>query len=538
MNQVNTLGQTPLHLSVNWSAGLQHLLEAGANVDAVDHYGYTPIFYAANLCLHESVNVLAETHCALHRFPNQYEARSKQPLLYKVFDMITEGTYTWFRHVASEEEARALSEGAEAVLDTSIKHVVERRRMLEALIRTSLDAKAAEQLRISAETVLDRNASRAISMLREKIDIPVSLTNLTIEHATVYHFNYLSLQQAQLLWDAGFREIDEFDEWGLTPLMRSKRFHSEYMSNDIWEFAAWLVGKGADLYRQQEYAFRKRMANNEYHPSGIPEIYVSDKASGRTASHYLAGHWHMPPADGSRDKEWIELFLSGDKVMSEQARRVQRRVLADAQPDCCDCACSTIGCRPYTMMAKKPILRPWDYPYRSLKQVPKELLRMSQAFAQLVNVDQPGLAWLRYEMIRFNTFERLKLQHTCCEMAAIDNATEIILERYEDDEIHAIQEEQAEQLEKLETLLVEFEEKYEESGSTLSEFLEGYWTDRMIELTSEEGFIDHEALIDMGIRLRKISSTSSQSSDDGVEEVVSHQGHLRIYSLLRSEQYV
>ena len=43
-------------------------------------------------------------------------------------------------------------------------------------------------------------------------------------------------------------------------------------------------------------------------------------------------------------------------------------------------------------------------------------------------------------------------------------------------------------------LLVEFEDKYNESGLSFSEFLDGYWSDRMAGVMSKEAPIEHKAM--------------------------------------------
>ena len=68
---------------------------------------------------------------------------------------------------------------AGAVVDTVIRLVAQRRRMLAALVRTSLDSRFVSRLQLSPESVLDHKASIAMSMLHEKINIPESLKGLS-----------------------------------------------------------------------------------------------------------------------------------------------------------------------------------------------------------------------------------------------------------------------------------------------------------------------------------------------------------------------
>lgn len=125
-------------------------------------------------------------------------------------------------------------------------------------------------------------------------------------------------------------------------------------------------------------------------------------------------------------------------------------------------------------------------------------------------------------MLRFNTFEKLRLRHTCCTLDYVEDKKEVIVELDDEDDRSEIREEQVEQVEKLEALLVEFEKKYNECAVPFSEFLGGYWKDRMKEISREKVPIDQTELESIGVTLWETSNTSSQSSEDeewGFEEV-------------------
>ena len=88
---------------------------------------------------------------------------------------------------------------------------------------------------------------------------------------------------------------------------------------------------------------------------------------------------------------------------------------------------------------------------------------------------------------------------------------EVIVELDDEDNRREIREEQAEQVEKLEALLVEFEKKYDEFAVPLGEFFDGYWNERMTEVLKEKVPINHEALKSIGVTLRETSRAYSQS---------------------------
>ncbi|KAI9703670.1 MAG: hypothetical protein M1836_007440 [Candelina mexicana] len=461
INEPNAIGQTPLHFSVTWTAGMRLLLEAGCNVNPIDDLGLTPSYYAAQLILQKPFNILGERECVLNSFQNSNpyiipETRSILELM-----IYQEGAWQYFDYTGGLSR-----QDFEAMVDAIIGLVVKRRRMLESRARISLNAQEIKRLRLSSESVIDGNAPLAISMMRGKIDVPASLDIISTFGGTVYHIKGLNLRQAHVLWDAGFRDIDELDSMGLSPLM----MYRGDLSDESLAVVEWLVEKGARLHCRQRYAFSDRLAKKGKHTVlGFNRIHGSDRVSGTTALHYLASYWAFWLFECSP----LDLRIG---YLSQKARRMLRIH--------------------WIMEARK-------YGRFSIA-IAQEVLVVTQALAQLIDVEQPSLAWLRHEMIRFNTFQSLELRHTCCELEFM---TGVIFEPYDDEEIVEMNEEQAELIERFETLLGEFDSKYVENGVPLSDFLGGYWKDRMAEVASEEGPINHDALQKIGVTLRKTSRT-------------------------------
>ena len=485
------------------------LIDAGADVDAIDDFGLPPIFYATRFILLKPFSLLGEAQCVLHRKSSERYHMASVPEFVSLLED-TMGVVAFREH--KEYRYDASIDDAEAIVDATIRIVVERRRVLESLVRTSLDAQAARRLQLSPEILLDRNASLAIEMLREKIDVPNSLDRLSPSHSTVYHIRDLNLRQANVLWDAGFRDVNERDSLGHSALMNGKTINFCLTFNEELELAAWLVEKGGDLYCRQRHAFQKRIRNDREHPdNGYGEFYITDRASSTAALHCLASHWGVIFSPEDMIEEDIKEFPG--RMISEKSRQIWNTVLTDALPDCCRCACSTEGCKAYTMLVKS--LNDGFLPGPR-----KGIHFMTLVLAPTLHVDQLSLAWLRHEMIRFNTFETLKLRHTCCERGSyMEYDPQVIYEPYDKEECDEIAEEQAELVEELETLLVEFENKYEELSLPFSEFFDGYWSDRMKEVLSEEIPIDHKALRDMGVVLKKIDGLSYRSFEDLEEDI-------------------
>ncbi|KAL8916695.1 MAG: hypothetical protein Q9172_006187 [Xanthocarpia lactea] len=488
VNEPNIIGQTSLHFSVVWPAGIQTLLETSADVDAIDHFGNTPIFYAVAHCVPESIEMLGRANCRLTGNPSivSRNRRGTESILQWATATESHGIHNFFRSEASRKDA-------EAMFNASVSLVAERRRSLEVLVQTFLDAQAAKRLQIPPGAILDRKASFAISMLRGKVDVPHSMMALSPSQSTVYHIPELNVRQARIFWENGFRDVDELDDLGQSALMKSDpEYDPEHSAEEHLKFVAWLVEKGAKLHNRQKYTFRKQKAcDGVYDPNEFAEqvgwverdeIFRSNDSSSTTAMHYLASRWAS------------YYNMQGFFGSSEESRLFVRTVLTAPLSDCCNCACSDRGCAAYIMWMKET--RGWSFRHHEGDVIGSKLRYLTE----LLNVDTPSLVWLRRGIVRFCTFVRLELDHTCCKWHDVE---QVVYKPYEEDDIVEIKEEQSERLEKPEALLIEFEDKYNESTWSFSEFMAGYWEDRMAEILSEEPPIDHKALENIGVRLRR-----------------------------------
>lgn len=309
----------------------------------------------------------------------------------------------------------------------------------------------------------------------------------------------LNRRQAQCLWDAGFRDVDEFDEYGHSPLMRMQ----DYRSGS--ELVEWFVSKGADLHRQQAYAFTiddQERPRRKHHKPCINAI-KTEETSHVTAAHYLADSlvWL------GQGHEALRL-----PVLNEKARKVITMILGYPLPDCCVCACSVAGCHPYTMFMKSSLRYRRNLNIFCARNL---ALQNTEAVADLLDVDQPSLIWLRREMLRFNTFEKLRLRHTCCFITDRNLGWQsVLVELGDEEDRHEIREEQAETVQKLEELLIHFERKYDEMAIPFIDFLKGYWKDHMKEVRSQRDPINAAKLESIGVTVHATDYASTDASDD------------------------
>ena len=516
IHQPNVVGQTPLHFSVTWPASIQPLLAAGAVVDVQDNAGLTPIFHAATLCLHESFDILAGKNCSIFsglRLPGEGGRSASAPV--SLLKVMVQLDYVKEFFPSSYNISM---ENIQSMVDAVIELVVQRCHELEALARTLLNAEEVEHLQMSPGTVLDHKAPLAVSMLRERIDVPSWLMELSLLDCTVYHIRCLNVRQAHVLWHNGFRDVNELDHLGRSPLMTCR-------PQNLWGFedleaylnlVRWFIGHGADLHCREKYQYQETKTHLCHISCDQWDYYLRlDEVSSTRAIHYLAGHLGRATLYTPTALQQLQSVPQDFFGISKGHWQFIEAILIDTSSDCCNCACSTNGCRPYTMWVKHVKMFGWDH----IKPPETKLSAHTRCFPRMLHVDQPRLAWLRREMIRFNTFRELGLRHTCCKLEDDWTYENLIYMPYDDEVISEIQEEQAEQLQKLEALLIEFDEKYDESTTSFIDFFDGYWNDRMAQVTSEEHPIDHDALQNLGIRLRKDGDASSARSEDDVEEV-------------------
>ncbi|KAL9118762.1 MAG: hypothetical protein Q9187_004691 [Circinaria calcarea] len=525
----NLLGQTPLHLSIDWPEGIQILLNTSANVDAADWNGHTPVVYGFGRHLLEPIRLLTQADCCLH-FPWPSRVSDYSTLLH--YSMMDEFCH-WY-----DCSPQALVKNSEATVDYVISLFRERRQRLGNLVKTSLPPSSIGRLDMSSDKLLDHKAHLAVAML-EDIEIPVPQSLLSMEPLgqTVYHIRYLNLRQARLLWEAGFRDVNALDSLGLSPLMHQaverRKYPGEYHPNalgllEFLQLLGWFLTNGANLHSLQRYAFRKVEIGTDRWQRGRwrrEEIQRTDTTSSMTASHYIGnylGDWIVTERENDIRKRLLSLDNGSSTLICD--------ILGDTTRDACCCACSSGGCLAFTVMIKYPSTRLSIYygPRKVSSRARKAWLDCLQYLAVILDIEEPQMSWLRSEMFRIITFERFQLKHTCCTLEYFhDNAlrisTKVIVELDDEEDREEIRQEQEERVEKLEALIVEFEDKYQELGIPLGNFLNGYWRQRMREVMREEAAVDRAQLSRIGVVMDEDDYASSDASDES-DEIVEEDG--------------
>lgn len=448
INESNKYGLTPLHLSIGWPSGIQILLYHGAEVDVFDHGNLRPVDHAiARGCL-TSLSLLETTNRSL------------------------KGLQTAFMVQVLPRR------GYFGVVSYLIEMEANRRRNLQYLIINYLPQSLILRF-LRKDRLLDAYAVDAMSALKQhNVSIPASLS-FDECYRTVYHLMFLKRDFVESFWKAGFRDINEPNCNGDTPLMGLYPFDR---LSDFLEMVDWFEEKGVKTDDTIRHIHSLAFSTGGHHPALCPCLI-----SGHTVMHVLAnrvgiefGVWYTP---------------------SNPSWNCFERMLINEKQDACKCSCSLAGCRAVNIMIK-----PWAQKRWSL-----EMALYERRYARSYALRWPTRAWsvqwieqitseeIILDVIRFLTFDALGLTHTCCRQ---ENEISTILTPFEDeDRIQEIQDEEQEDLRLLEDLLLEFGQYRRRSNCCIREFYFTYWRVRMKEVLSEEKISNQDDLREIGISL-------------------------------------
>ncbi|MCJ1262511.1 hypothetical protein MMC22_002381 [Lobaria immixta] len=493
INSANKFGQTPLHLSVDWPRGMKILLNADADIDMPDDSGRLPIHYATHQESLETLSLLGEADCALYTFSDHHQS-GVGVLKYAIDNEFHD---TW-------QNLSPFPQNLAATTDFVIALEANRRRRLQRLASNFLPTDILQAFGFSQNKVFDEDAVLAVAALRKRgiaVPSPLLLPDLK---TTVYHIPHLTVRILDSLWNAGFRDIDAYDEDGLTPLMIVSFLHCEL--HDGLERVAWMQAKGADIHRVQKRLDQLAEAGSTC------EVYLTNRKSNRTALHHI----------GLTVGEKLQQLLSWSPKN-------------DARPDFVFLASSlsellNTHLNVYSLMGPEMVAHGlvehnmlsllWgtDGPAVDPERLSwSRLMFITDLLTKILESGNPAWRWLSSKILRFWTFERLGLTHTCCHRDIVGFHT--ILRPFGNDaDISEIHEEEHEILGRLEDLLSEFEEKRLESGDSLTDFLKGYWRDRIDEVLTETTFMDEEKLREIGVVLHtKVEDTEKNSAFGSTE---------------------
>ncbi|PVH79597.1 hypothetical protein DL98DRAFT_655347 [Cadophora sp. DSE1049] len=423
VNLRNRHGMTALDLSTAWPEGLSILLKGKAEVNMYDMGGITPLWHACYPENFSSVSLLLDHDSPMGGYWNQN----------KVLQLVH-----WSKNVALKEKF--------------IHHLVDRRKRLLDLALETLPEFELERLNLNEDRVLDAQAAAVIStLLKHGIEIdPALMPSLEPRRTTVYHTWYLGVSTASMLFEAGFRDIDETDKHEMMPFWEHS-ISTKYQDLKNLELLQWLKDKGVDVYRP----------HSEY---GGTSMHALGAAIGDV-------HFDQMDADHKRPSTKQQMSIAGS-------------FLQDDATDDCLCACSESGCRIITS-ALKNCRNWWKSTPLSNGETSREDISLPTCILILHLVEDHIVEspWIPFEVIRIITFEWLELTHTCHKDPR---------DRWDKSRGPLPQEEIAEILEEERYLLKQhgdlvagFETKFTELGIPITAFLEQHWAPTMKKVLKE-----------------------------------------------------
>jgi len=278
------------------------------------------------------------------------------------------------------------------------------------------------------------------------------------------------------LYNAGFRDIDE--DHVLPPLLHDLTLCGFWIRDEIIPMLEWFKEKGVNF--QVEW----------------PNSRIS-------ALHCLAWGLGKPQY----------LFRMTARIWEAVGHFWEHQ----DYPDGCDCRCSVSGCLPVTAFLKGAAEFVWDPIGIALRALIKHMAGFSH------------FLYFTTTIIRFITFERLGIQHTCCDLDRIQydgirrrSDPPASPYHYSQQEIRKIHEEDAFLLGLLEELVIEFDNAFQKFDGDFETFVVDVWEYRMKETLRRLRKEDHELYAEgrkqLGVKMeiQDGGSTNSRRSGWGI----------------------
>ena len=408
LKERNSLGQTPLHLCGDWALGVENLLRAGIPCNQLDGYHHLPLDYSVSFeSGARSAELLLKGGSLLTCSSNGHDLDSTLDL-----------ALTWSTKPGiSVVQQWPLSSNIACLID----NVVWRRERLKVLADAHLPSIVLHDL-FSLGTAIDgvRAHQAWVTLERTGVNVP---SFLRTQGTYVYH-RVNSRDLAQYLYDKGFRDLDEYDQYGRTPLIC---VFSVDESNDriseALDLAEWYLSHGANpMHPHRDYglsplhvaafhgtvnstaAILKRQQN-------LPSRFTKN-------IHDILWHDPMVPATKEGTSSWC---LSTQTLSPMLLLLLEKSTMKSY--DGCICGCSLGGCTPTSKFLAR--LAPWSsHKYDSL-----ELYKVSALlynwYKLMAAISVPIRNTIE-EVRRFVAFQKLDLKHTCCDIIFLNLGADVI----------------------------------------------------------------------------------------------------------------
>lgn len=488
LEESNWFRQTPLHLSIDNPETLQILIQGGfdTKLDVADSDRRRPVEYAAmkiqrNLDGLNSLRILLQSGCAVH--PN---------------------TIPYFDRDFPED----INQEVHNTFWDALRH---RRDSLKLLGLKHLPRSLALDLGLFDERTLDYHAASCFEALENLgIEVPKALDPRIPAWVKVpwhveawcYHTRPpVSRAVLDVLWDRGFRDMDQLDKDGVPPFM------TDVFTLGNLDYCYWFVEHGADIWAP----LCQRQCSNPRESDDI-----------RTPAHFLLakiGRWFRPTRFANEDSVYGDSYDDG----SYQSAPAITAFCSRYDPrDACVCPCTENGCTPFDYFFKW-IGNEDDYP----RPQPPEWIA-SSLLDSVQDLQINMLGGNGSKAIRMLTFRALQLPHTCCGIPLAKGywceGTALLPE-----DANEINEARAESLDVFEALVEDLTRRYERDDGDGEPFgvakADEFWLDCWVpgvqrvlaelesrDLTQEE----KEAAEEIGVVWYGPQTETPRDPDDGV----------------------
>jgi len=333
----------------------------------------------------------------------------------------------------------------------------------------SLVAGFGETQRAETELVI----GRIVQQLEDTPSREHEISDLTgspgylVEEAMLYRPLGLRVCNAKMLFDAGFRNVDQPTKSGT-----SLWFHATWLFEQNAErrvgkssLIRWLIDKGARLDTLHPYY------------KTTPAQLLAERIAIRIIlQENIVPHDHIPHS----------LWPIGSIHQQPKFQSMYGEVFTSNGTDDCTCACASNGCS-----VIGSVLRTLAQNFHTAKV---SLHRMLHAILNWLGIDiysHPGMV---QPIIRSITFEELKLTHTCHDNGHLEDRRGrwawsghcIPKQPLFEQEVRDIQFIDQADIRLLEELLIDFDAKIREYSGSMWAFIDGYWTDRMHQVDQEK----------------------------------------------------
>ena len=441
----NAAGQNALHLCGDWVKGIEILLEAGFPCDKTDNSHLTSLDYAISIQgAADAVRTLLKAGCPLACCGNPHGWNSTlDRVLCNPLDADMETKVQW-----------PLSPKVSCLID-NIKY---RRESLAVLAEKHSSYKFLNKIRILGTALDDTRAHCTWKALRRAgIKLPSSLRTRGV---SVYH-QVRSISLAKYLYNLGFKNVDEYDQHGRTPLMslacRFEDFGVYLRDTETLEetlsLAKWFLFQGADPLR----SCRDHSLNTLH----IAAYYGTIETAKMTL---LEQQKIISPAT---EKLFKRQYI--DPIVFKIPRRLQSSgngirilnpllllIVQKASPTChdfCRCGCSYQGCTPTISLLQGITGFHFNWQRNSLQLY--EISALLHNWYNAVAAVGVSVRCVHEEVRRFIAFDKLELKHTCCRFYSSYAIDTFEQRPSTDDDFNQIREEEEELLNQLEDMLLD-----------------------------------------------------------------------------------